>query len=341
MIGNSTAEYVWVVFWATILNSVGPISVLYCILATYFSRLPRLPLYWAIVETVFYIITLVYRYHHIQRPAVHPLLTSKAERSVLFDRCLATTHDVEHYISKWFLNAPLSAIKRENVKEWFRWAFMNTDEFDASYDEEVNSYVKRLEKKIGTEFEQGRSDVKCLRLTLDKVNALHRSLTWYMVRVLALFEQKTCTNQMTPQCIFVVDALTHTYLRFHSFQFYRASVSHTVKILPPRPHAFVASQHSKSHDISYWYRPHTSTTELPILFLHGIGVGLYPYMEFLKEMNQGRRKEDGDIGILAVEILSISSRLTSPILPRAEMCQQLRDILDHHQYHKFVMVSHS
>jgi len=146
---------------------------------------------------------------------------------------------------------------------------------------------------------------------------------------------------MTPQCIFVVDTLTHTYLRFHRFQFYRASVSHTVKILPPRPHAFVASHHSTSHDISYWHRPHTSTTELPILFLHGIGVGLYPYMEFLKEMNQGRRKEDGDIGILAVEILSISSRLTSPILPRAAMCEQLRDILDHHQYHKFVMVSHS
>lgn len=93
--------------------------------------------------------------------------------------------------------------------------------------------------------------------------------------------------------------------------------------------------------MSHWYRPHTSKTELPILFLHGIGVGLYPYMELLKELNQGRHKEDGDIGIIAVEILSISSRLTSPILPRAEMCRQLREILDYHQYHKFVMVSHS
>lgn len=183
MIGNSRIEYIWVISWATILNSVGPISVLYSTLAICSDRLPRWPLYWTSLETLFYIATLFYRSYHIQRPATHPLLTSKAERNILFDRCLATTYDIEDYISKWFLNAPLSAIKRENVKEFFRWAFMNTNEFDASYDEEVNSYMERLETQIGTKFQPGRSDVKSLRLTLDKVNTLHRSLVWYLVRV--------------------------------------------------------------------------------------------------------------------------------------------------------------
>lgn len=77
------------------------------------------------------------------------------------------------------------------------------------------------------------------------------------------------------------------------------------------------------------------------MFLHGIGVGLYPYMEFLKEMNQGRREEDGDIGILAVEILCISSRFTSSILPKDQMCQQIRQVLDRHNLHEFVLLSHS
>ena len=139
----------------------------------------------------------------------------------------------------------------------------------------------------------------------------------------------------------MVDILTYAYLRFHSFQFHRGSLIHTAKILPVRPQAFVASQSSPSPDISYWYRPHTAKTELPVLFLHGIGVGLWPYMQFLKEVNQGRRDEEGQVGILAVEILSVSSRLTSRIPPKAEMCRQLRTILDQHNFHNFVLVSHS
>jgi hypothetical protein len=73
------------------------------------------------------------------------------------------------------LDEHISAIKRENVKEFFRWAFLNTGIVDPSYVDEV-------ETRMGTRFQEGKTDAKCLRLTLDKVNALHSSLTWYMVR---------------------------------------------------------------------------------------------------------------------------------------------------------------
>jgi hypothetical protein len=53
---------------------------------------------------------------------------------------------------------------------------------DPTHDEEVEGYVKKLEIGLGASFEPGRADVKCLRLTLDKVNTLHRSLIWYIVR---------------------------------------------------------------------------------------------------------------------------------------------------------------
>lgn len=194
MIGNSTFEYVWVVSWASILHSISPVCVLYCILAACLSKLPRYPLYLAIPETIFYVLTHFYRKHHIQRPAAHPPLASREERDDLFDRCLDTTPDVEQYISKWFLDAPLSDIRRENVKEFFRWAFLNADAADPDYDDEVESYVKKLEGRIGREFRPGRSDVKSLRLTLDKVNALHRSLIWYMVRTSPLHKEDTNTR---------------------------------------------------------------------------------------------------------------------------------------------------
>jgi triacylglycerol esterase/lipase EstA (alpha/beta hydrolase family) len=143
------------------------------------------------------------------------------------------------------------------------------------------------------------------------------------------------------KCIFVVDAITHAYMVLHKFQFYRSSITNCIAIVPPRPHAFFASNNSPAKDLAYWYHPHTSHKELPILFLHGIGVGLYPYMKFLEELNQERRDEDGQIGVLAVEILPVSSRITSPVLRKEDMCQQIRAILHHHGFEKFILVSHS
>lgn len=130
-------------------------------------------------------------------------------------------------------------------------------------------------------------------------------------------------------------------MRLHHFHHYRASITRFFDVFPLRPQSLLEIHRSPAKNLTYWYRPHTSEAELPILFLHGIGVGLYPYMEFLKELNQGRRAEDGVIGILAVEILSISSRITSPLPRKQEMCRQLRTILQHHGFERYVLVSHS
>ena len=128
---------------------------------------------------------------------------------------------------------------------------------------------------------------------------------------------------------------------YHGFRFYRSSIVHCIVIFPPRPHTCITSHRSPALDLTYWYQPHTSRKELPILFLHGIGVGLYPYVKFLGELNQGREDEDGKIGILALEILPISSRITAPLLRKEEMCQKIRTILRHHGFGMFVLVSHS
>ncbi|KAF2807470.1 uncharacterized protein BDZ99DRAFT_392753 [Mytilinidion resinicola] len=325
MIGTSTAEYVFI--WACVitLHLIAPICVTYCILTTCLPsnlRLSQCFEYWASAETLFYFLIYLYQRYHLQRPTLHPPPLSKEGRHKLFDLCQDTIQDHGRYISKWFLDVPPAAIRRENIKEWFRWAFLNTAMDDPNYDDEVEGYVKKLERRTGIYFEPGRANVKCLRLTLDKVDALHRSLIWYM-------------------CIFMVDIITHAIMFFCHFQFHRSSLVHCVSIFPPRPQTFIASRRSPAKDLTYWYRPHTSRKESPILFLHGIGVGLYPYVRFLNELNQGRGDEDGKIGILAVEILPVSSRITPAILGKEGMCQRLRAILRHHGVEKFVLVSHS
>lgn len=91
-------------------------------------------------------------------------------------------------------------------------------------------------------------------------------------------------------------------------------------------------------------RPHISKTRLPIVYIHGIGVGLIAQVSFLRELdkalNEGNPK-DGEVGLLAVEILQVSSRLTKATPTREQFLTQLTSILDLHGYDRFVLCSHS
>ena len=94
---------------------------------------------------------------------------------------------------------------------------------------------------------------------------------------------------------------------------------------------------SPSPNLSYWYRPHTAHNQLPIVFIHGISIGLYSYSSFLADL----KKNNADVGIIALEIMPISFRITNPVLEKAEMCRQISLILEAHGWDKFVLVSHS
>jgi pimeloyl-ACP methyl ester carboxylesterase len=72
-------------------------------------------------------------------------------------------------------------------------------------------------------------------------------------------------------------------------------------------------------------------------------MGLYSYARFLAELNKHdpRRSDDGDIGIIAIEIMPISFRITGPVLDRDEICRQINIILERHGFSKVVLASHS
>lgn len=185
MIGTSPLEYVWVVSWVIILHSIGPLCAIYCgmaLLLPDYLRGWRYFKYYTVIETVFYFLMYGYRKYHLQHPALHPPPLTKDERSRLFRLCFESSQDFATFFSRWFLDTPIVALKKENIKEWLRWAFLNTGMPDPSHDDELEEYIKHLETELGVDFEPGRADVKSIRLTLDSVNALHRSVTWYTVR---------------------------------------------------------------------------------------------------------------------------------------------------------------
>jgi pimeloyl-ACP methyl ester carboxylesterase len=129
------------------------------------------------------------------------------------------------------------------------------------------------------------------------------------------------------------------------FHFYRTPLSQFFKLFPLRPQTLLSTRVSPAKHISYWHRPHTSKTRLPVLFIHGIGIGLYPYTNFLRELNPTEGIEDGgpdnQVGIIAIEIMPVSFRITQPALSKDAMCGEILSILKHHGWDKCVLVSHS
>jgi hypothetical protein len=140
--------------------------------------------------------------------------------------------------------------------------------------------------------------------------------------------------------VFIVDGITHLSMVYHGFKYHRTAVIRSPLVFPPRPLALCTLNRSPAKVLSYWLRPHTSKSTLPVVFLHGIGIGLWPYVNFLAALNK-QSDEDGEVGIIAIEILPISFRITQQALGKEEMCRQIENILLHHGFGSFVLVTHS
>lgn len=190
MIGTTVADYIFIRACVIFLHGIAPASLLYCfsllifplLLPRFYAiRLPRTIEVWLVAEAMFYIFVFLPHWHHLQRSAVHPEVLSREERAKLFRLCNANVKDPEKYLNRWFLGARPEDIKRENVKEFIRWGFFNTGLAKHAIEDEVEEYVRATERLLGRDILPGKGNARSLRLTLDKVDFLHRSLLWYCV----------------------------------------------------------------------------------------------------------------------------------------------------------------
>jgi pimeloyl-ACP methyl ester carboxylesterase len=342
MLDHTIANYVFIRGVIFALQAVTPI----CIFIVSFSiaEPPQTPfrrflLVWALIETLFWVGVFIPRKRALQAAAQHPPPLGKEERKELFWKCWDKIPHPDYFVSRWFLGARASEVRRDNIREFYEWALMNrggeTNEDKSrrmqehpeecrEEEEELDSFVDGIETLLGRKLEPGKGSAKSMRLTVDAVNMSHRPVIWYMI-------------------VMLVDTFTAAHLRYTGFTLYRTHLRSALSIFPPRPASLFTRQISSAPDLSYWYRPHTSRTRLPILFIHGIGIGLYPYARFLDEINKfdPQGEQDGDIGIIAVELMPISFRITGPILDRDVICRQINIILERHGFDKVVLMSHS
>ncbi|KAL1865634.1 hypothetical protein Plec18167_009355 [Paecilomyces lecythidis] len=228
---------------------------------------------------------------------------------------------MDHFLKGWFVDADLDKVKRENVKDFIRWGFFNNLPGDREAEDDVELYTREIEALQGRPFPEGKSSgLEHLGQKLEKTDGLHRSLLWYLV-------------------IFIVDAITYCSMTYKGFSFYRTDFTKFFRVFPLRPYTLFSQRKSPAPHLSYWYREHKAKDRLPVLFLHGIGVGLWPYTTFLSELAKAGKNED--TGIIALELMPISSRITNPVIKKEQMVSEIHAILKKHRWEKVVLVSHS
>jgi pimeloyl-ACP methyl ester carboxylesterase len=333
MLNDSLGSLIFIRISVAGLQSIGPWSLAWTIWLAYdllFNhkqlsalRLPGLQAY-AAAEALFYLFFLWYR-RRLQREAVHPPLRTREERKQLVTQVRTEIHDVDKFLSGWFRGADPKDIGRDELKRFLGWTFWEgrvTDE----HAEEMEEYAQMIEEMAGHRFQEGRGKAKALRLTLDPIDMDVRSLTWYAI-------------------VMLVEHVTFVRFWIAGFSHLRTRTAGPWAF-PPRPGTMLAAGKSPAETLSYWYRPHTSKTRLPVLFIHGIGIGLYPYVDTLEAISKQptshlNNLSDQGVGVLAIEILPISFRLTQPIMQRQEFIDQITAILDKHGWSQFVLASHS
>ncbi|KAI9711198.1 MAG: hypothetical protein M1820_002185 [Bogoriella megaspora] len=341
MINNSFPEFLFIRTCIVGLRTITPLCISWTVIRPFafpVGQLKLLPLdIYAGLETLFFIAVYLPLRARSQRSIIHPPAASQPDRRTLLTRCVATTSDHMQYLRRWFLDARLEDIKSGNLKEFFAWALLNKSSareativgahncVTQDEEKELDEYVQMLETGMSQQLEDGYGSAKSLRLTLDEARMKHRPLVWYLI-------------------VFIVDAQTHLWLWWHRFTYYRKPLSRPYPtVLPPRPQTLLSRHVSSTYEFSYWYRPHTSTTHKPILFLHGIGIGLNTYVPFLSSLSTSSASPSGQIGIIALELLPISFRITSSLPRRSDFLSSLQQLLSNHPefLSGFTVVAHS
>ncbi|KAL8998554.1 MAG: hypothetical protein Q9169_002394 [Polycauliona sp. 2 TL-2023] len=322
MIGENRAAYIFIRSFVYFLRSITPASIIYCCLRLLFPAITRTSSYLdvlAVAETLFYLLFFLPSKKSLQKPVQHPAPLTRHRRVELFHKCLSTVPNIQDFL---YLGTgdPKSDIKRENVKEWFCWAFLNKEIWDAEEEDELEEYVCETEALLGKNILPGRGHAKSLRITLDHFTVLHRPLIWY---------------------IFMVgghDLIAHIYLSFHSFHLHRRPLTHFLNEFPLRPLSLFSRQTTPARKLTYYHHAGTSTNHLPVVLIHGVGIGLHTYMRLMSEFVSA---SNGTIDFIALEIMPISFRITHAPMRQEELCAEILAILNHHGYDRFVLIGQS
>lgn len=193
MIGTSTTEYLFIRICILFLHNIAPISILYStqLLLVQFFHLPihleRIPYpiqIWLTAEAIFLVTVVMPLKYSLRHSTICHRRLSAECREKLFRSCIASVPNLEKYLRRWLMISETEYIKRDNVKDFVRWAFFKPDdehERDQQDEVEIEAYTTEIEKLIQQRLSPGRIDMKGLGQLLHETTGSNRSLLWYTV----------------------------------------------------------------------------------------------------------------------------------------------------------------
>ena len=160
------------------------------------------------------------------------------------------TASIRLRLMQWFHNANVGAIRAGNMREWLAWAFLGRELQDCEDNADacalLESALGLIEKRCNWKFPTGyNTDIRSIRLTLDPLQASHRPLAAYIV----------------------CNGFTYGTIAWACF-------SGGFQLQTHGELRFMVRQADKS----------AKEPTLPVVFLHGLGIGIGQYFLFLRQL---------------------------------------------------------
>ncbi|TCD64755.1 hypothetical protein EIP91_003646 [Steccherinum ochraceum] len=160
--------------------------------------------------------------------------------------------DFRNCLRTWFDRAPWSSIRKDNIYTWMHWSIFN-DSFTSMEDIpmarrlHLDEMMERLERRAGMKFPEGfNPEVRTLRLSVDPVTVAARPFIWYII-------------------LFTVSSIMRWRLRskWHAHFGTFEGLDYILRV----PHDWSPSAGAR-----------------PVVFLHGLGVGLLQSSHFIEAL---------------------------------------------------------
>lgn len=219
----------------------------------------------------------------------------------------------QEWLEGWFLGTPLARLRRGNLVEFLAWAFFtkSSEELASAERHEVDNMVGEMGRRFGWEWAEGFDPAaKCIRINFDSLTSWCHPFSYYA-------------------SIWALSAAARQTMRLLGFRHHpRKAGGNAISFFhcaPPRPPPGV---------LIVGGNPAPSPAALPVVFIHGLGVGLAPYMRFIRRLAAVRE-------CFVVELLEVSQSGTEEVLAPTAMAEAIAAMLRAYGHCRACFVAHS
>mmetsp|Transcript_24328 Transcript_24328/g.72474 ORF Transcript_24328/g.72474 Transcript_24328/m.72474 type:complete len:508 (+) Transcript_24328:45-1568(+) len=216
----------------------------------------------------------------------------------------------KRWLEGWFLGAPFQTIRRSNVLDFAAWAFWtkHAAELDEGEQRTAVEMLEEWRRRFGWDFEDGRNPaIAPIRINFDPLAVWCHPLAYYLT-------------------LYALTLSTRQTMRLFGFAYHAGGaggISFFHKPLRKPPGLLLVDGEQEDGE-----------AEPPAVFLHGLGVGLPPYLLFIRRLATARE-------CFVVELPEVSQAGTEEVLRPEVMAAELAAMLRAHGHDRACFIGHS